>query len=514
MISFAYKLLTYCVIASLLLPTGVFAATDSFNIHATVTGVADATAPSIPTGLTATAVSVSAINLSWTASTDNVSVTGYQVFRDSIQIATSSGTTYSDTGLATSTAYTYFVKAFDAAGNISAASNSDNATTFSPPAVNPGGVSSGSVGIYIVSIEVIPGSTTAVVHWRTSVPTRSVFEWGKTTSYEIGRSVAEALSSDHRAYITDLLPGTEYKFRITGQNSAGVSRILTADSFVTLIGPDVSAPSNVRDLRAVAAGKNIVLTWINPNDPDFDHVRVLGNDRWYPGDTADGALIYEGNKERTIDIGAVVPGTTKYYTVFSYDENGNTSSGAIVALMIDEDGTVHIVDFDAGSFTEVPAGISLADIQFIQDNRIIVPIGGTISLDGSRALLVVLPYNSVPEHLKSILMTIKSNDGTDASVSFLLRVNENKTAYTAAVAAFGISGAFPFSVSLIVYKVKQIGRVEGILASRILPSDNASMWSLFNSMGYFPYFILFLVVLLVIARRLIRGPKLERVENT
>ena len=89
----------------------------------------DTTPPSVPTGLTATAVSSSQINLAWNASTDNVGVTGYRVYRGGTQIASVSSTTYSDTGLTPSTTYSYTVAAFDAAGNVSAQSSPATATT-------------------------------------------------------------------------------------------------------------------------------------------------------------------------------------------------------------------------------------------------------------------------------------------------------------------------------------------------------------------------------------------------
>jgi chitodextrinase len=89
----------------------------------------DTQPPTVPTGLTATAVSSSQINLSWNASTDNVGVAGYLVFRNNGQIVSTTQTSYSDTGLSPSTTYTYTVEAFDAAGNISAASSPATATT-------------------------------------------------------------------------------------------------------------------------------------------------------------------------------------------------------------------------------------------------------------------------------------------------------------------------------------------------------------------------------------------------
>ncbi len=96
----------------------------------------DTTPPTAPSGLAATAISTSQINLSWTASTDNVGVTGYRVERcqgtncsNFAQVATPAGITFSDTGLAASTSYSYRVRASDAAGNLSGYSNTASATT-------------------------------------------------------------------------------------------------------------------------------------------------------------------------------------------------------------------------------------------------------------------------------------------------------------------------------------------------------------------------------------------------
>ena len=101
----------------------------------------DTQAPTAPGNLTATAVSASQINLVWTASTDNVGVTGYRVERcltancTFAQIGTTPGTatTYNDTsGLVASTSYSYQVRAVDAAGNLGAFSNIASATTSAP----------------------------------------------------------------------------------------------------------------------------------------------------------------------------------------------------------------------------------------------------------------------------------------------------------------------------------------------------------------------------------------------
>ena len=98
----------------------------------------DTQAPTAPVSLTATAASSSAINLNWSASTDNVGVTGYLVERcqgsgctSFTQVAMPTTTSFSNTGLTASTSYSYRVRAIDAAGNLSSYSATASATTAS-----------------------------------------------------------------------------------------------------------------------------------------------------------------------------------------------------------------------------------------------------------------------------------------------------------------------------------------------------------------------------------------------
>jgi chitodextrinase len=96
----------------------------------------DTSPPTQPGGFKAAPVDASRVALSWTASTDNVGVAGYRVFRGGVQVATVTGTNFTDTGLTPSTSYAYQVSAFDAAGNTSTAASA-SATTMaddtSPP---------------------------------------------------------------------------------------------------------------------------------------------------------------------------------------------------------------------------------------------------------------------------------------------------------------------------------------------------------------------------------------------
>ena len=93
------------------------------------TSTGDTTAPSTPKNLVVSGTTSSTVSLSWSASTDDTAVTGYNVYRGSTLAGTTASVSYTDSELSASTQYAYTVKATDAAGNLSAASSAVTATT-------------------------------------------------------------------------------------------------------------------------------------------------------------------------------------------------------------------------------------------------------------------------------------------------------------------------------------------------------------------------------------------------
>ena len=90
---------------------------------------ADTTPPSPPSNLLASTVTATTTTFSWTASTDNLGVTGYNIYRNGSLIGSTTQTSYTDTGLSPTTSYAYTVAAFDAANNLSQPSSALNVTT-------------------------------------------------------------------------------------------------------------------------------------------------------------------------------------------------------------------------------------------------------------------------------------------------------------------------------------------------------------------------------------------------
>ena len=102
----------------------------SNTVNGTTTiNIPDTQAPTMPTNLAVTASSSSTVSLSWTSSSDNIGVTNYDVYVDTVLKTTISGTTALVNGLMPSTTYSFYVIAKDAASNSSPQSNSVNGTT-------------------------------------------------------------------------------------------------------------------------------------------------------------------------------------------------------------------------------------------------------------------------------------------------------------------------------------------------------------------------------------------------
>ena len=180
----------------------------------------DGIAPSVPSGLSATPVSSSQINLAWRASTDNVGVAGYRIYRNGSQIGTVTGTSYSNTGLSASTAYSYTVSAYDAVGNVSGLSAAVSATTQAVDSQAP------SVPANVMATAV--SSTQINVSWNPSTDNVSIAGY---RIYRNGNFVATSLKTNYSD--TGLSPSTTYTYFVSAYDSTGNASGRSATATVT-----------------------------------------------------------------------------------------------------------------------------------------------------------------------------------------------------------------------------------------------------------------------------------------
>lgn len=512
-------LITFFFLFSL---SSVHGATSNF-VARTLVG-SDTIAPSVPTGLTATPIATSQINLVWGTSTDDYLFGGYHVYRDDVQIATTTSAFYEDTGLQASTLYTYAVTAFDSFGNFSASSSPVSTTTLasSTSPVATSSLESSTFGsrsprAEIVSLRVIPTETGATIRYETSEYVRSLVKWGVTSSYEAGGSREGSFRLQHELTITDLRPDTRYRFVIEGEDNRGRYVFLGEHAFRTLPSVDTVSPGVVTGLTLVRNGTDVRISWENPTDADFEFVRVVRSDRFYPSTEVEGWVVYEGEKEYTEDEGVAIPGASLFYTVFAYDTQGNISAGSVALLRISEAGLIEIPPSSTTSVSSstVPS-LTFSDLQFFQDDERVPIRSNTVTLDGSRHVTIAVPYGLLPEHLKTILVRIVPQHDSQVALSFILRVNENKTAYIARLAPLGVTGTFTIFVSVFDFETKEVGSLSGTflvtLGSGVQPGGSRkeipTPYSLEIWHGVILLFLLVLIFILVY--RLLIGKDGER----
>ncbi|WP_336782462.1 glycosyl hydrolase family 18 protein [Paenibacillus illinoisensis] len=196
---------------------------------------ADTTSPSVPGNARSTGVTASSVTLAWNASTDNVGVTGYNVYNGTNLVTSVTGTTATISGLAPGTSYTFTVKAKDTAGNLSAASNSVTVST----TVQPGGdTQAPTVPTNLTSTA--KTSSTITLSWAASTDNVGV------TGYEVynGTTLVTTVSGTS-ATVTGLTADTSYTFTVKAKDAAGnlsaASSALTVKTDVGTTNPGVSA---------------------------------------------------------------------------------------------------------------------------------------------------------------------------------------------------------------------------------------------------------------------------------
>lgn len=201
----------YCYQVEAFDGAGNKSAAKSTQACATVPSTADTTAPSTPTGLSATAASSSKINLSWSAATDNVGVIGYAVSRNGVQVTTVTGTSFSDVGLAAGTTYTYTVRAVDSSMNTSSASTSSSATTSAGLPTAPTGIAAAAAdGQTSVTWNAVSSATSYNLYWSTSTG--------------VSKSSGTKITGVTSPYAhTGRTNGTTYYYVVTAVNASGES---------------------------------------------------------------------------------------------------------------------------------------------------------------------------------------------------------------------------------------------------------------------------------------------------
>ncbi|OGG70147.1 hypothetical protein A3I99_04405 [Candidatus Kaiserbacteria bacterium RIFCSPLOWO2_02_FULL_45_11b] len=510
----------------LLLPF-VSLAADTSEFIISVLGGDDSEAPSTPTLLSVDPVATSQIDVTWSVSTDNLQLEGYVLFRDGVSIATTTLTTYMDTGLASETLYEYEVYAYDSFGNISSTSNAMATTTLAPPVVPPAATStdttnppSATMVFRLVDLNIVTARNSALLQFETSLPSRFALRWGRTSSYDDGFVINDTYQRTHRTIINELEPGTNYLFELVGYSPSGREVVLKRGDFTTTY-ETANTPANVRNLAVQVVDTTATLSWQMPTELNDSQVRIVRSHLGYPSDPYDGAVVYVGAGTSFVDTGALRQYETQYYTVFVIAADGSVSSGAVVAarkVPLTTPGTgpgtttatgslPSLPDIEIGSTTSA-FGFSSEDIKLLQGNKEFTFKDADINLLSSEVFTIRIPYGALPDNLKSIIVTLLDPADGSRSYSFLLRINKDRTAYEATIAPLKVEGVTRLQVEIFDYERKLVGRYQQLLtfvhpemAPEVIFPDKIimAMGSFFS--GAWLIFLAFLLILFLLYRR-------------
>ncbi len=266
----------------------------------------DTTAPSKPLNLTQTQLTFNRVDFQWTASTDNIAVTGYKILRNGsplIQIGAT--TSYSDTTVLPNTSYSYTVIAIDGAGNNSLASDPLNVTT-------PSDSQAPTKPLNLISTLVTYNRID--LQWTASTDNIAV------TGYKVlrGGSLIFTTAGNVTTYMdTTVVPGTTYSYTIIAIDAQN-NNSPASDALVVTSAPDLEPPTKPLNLRKTFVTFNqIDLAWDASSDnAGIDHYLIK----------RDGVDIGQTNGATTTFTDNTVQANTSYnYTVTAFDARNNAS---------------------------------------------------------------------------------------------------------------------------------------------------------------------------------------------
>lgn len=363
---------------------------DISNVNFTITaGSTDSTAPVAPT-LTASGTTQTSTVLSWSGATDNVAVTGYNVYQGTTLLGATTSTTYNVGSLTASTTYTFKVRAKDAAGNISLDSNVVNVTTLAPAAdttapTAPTLSASGTT------------QTTTNLSWSGATDNVGV------TAYEVykGTTLLATVSTTPYA-VSGLTASTAYTFTVKSKDAAG----------------NVSVASNTVNITTLAV---VSVTYCASQgnstvDEKIGKV-VLGT----INNTSAGTAGYENFTALSTNT---VRGTAYTITVTPNWTSTVYSEGYAVFVDYNQDGD--FVDAGETVFTKVTSTATSATGSFT------IPVSATL---GATRMRVSMKYNGTPtsceafsygqveDYTLNIVATAKSSLNTNENTSIALYPN-------------------------------------------------------------------------------------------
>ncbi|MEA3249304.1 MAG: fibronectin type III domain-containing protein, partial [Patescibacteria group bacterium] len=167
----------------------------------------------------------------------------------------------------------------------------------------------------------------ARVLWDTDTSSDSAVDYGTDATY--GSTETDVVMTvNHLIVLNGLSTGTTYHYQVRSTDAYSQETVSGDLTFTT--SSDTMPPANVTDFTAAPGDGEIVLTWVNPLDADFQGVIILRKESGFPTGPTDGTVVYDGTAETHTDAG-LTNGITYFYAAYAYDEVPNYASGALTS---------------------------------------------------------------------------------------------------------------------------------------------------------------------------------------
>ncbi|NBI29644.1 fibronectin type III domain-containing protein [Chengkuizengella marina] len=310
------------------------ASPDLFEILETGVPVDDTEAPTVPANLFADLVTDTSVNLSWSPSTDNYGVSGYDIYRDGNLVGSSNSTHFTVTGLSPDTTYTFTITAKDVSGNVSNESIPLLVTTAGPD-IEPPTIPTNLAATVITQ-------STVNISWNASSDNLGVLE------YDVYMDSNFIGSTTDTFYVVNGLNAeTNYVFTVSAKDAAGNKSGESEPLSVTTESPDTEPPTAPTNLNA----SNVTQSSVNINwTSSTDNVGVAEYDVYM-----DSSLV-GSTSNLTFEITGLNASTTYSFTIIAKDAAGNSSTESI-ALNVTTD------EAPAGDFSKGVDTLSNSQVQ-------------------------------------------------------------------------------------------------------------------------------------------------------
>ncbi|HYF84254.1 MAG TPA: fibronectin type III domain-containing protein [Clostridia bacterium] len=282
------------------------------SIALSTTTISDSQSPSAPGDLAAPSSTFTSISLTWESSTDNVGIKGYEVYRNEKKVASTSAAYYECKRLTPGTAYTFYIKAHDKAGNYSSQSNRVSANTVSDKAApsQPSGLEASSVTVTEVNLTWSPSSDNV-----------------KVKGYDIFRDGVKIGTTSKTGYLNkSLIPGKSYTYMVRASDISGNLSGNSSPLKVTT-SKDLQAPAAPAELKVTAVnGSSVSLAWTAATD----NAKVAGYQIYCNGIVITTAVRTSRIVKSPFGLGLDV------YWVKAFDQVGNLSgsSNTVTAITL------------------------------------------------------------------------------------------------------------------------------------------------------------------------------------